>query len=368
MKKFILFGFFLITLSLNATHNRAGEILYKRIAPFTNVAGSVTVQVYTYSITVVKYTDYGPGIADRCLDTVYFGDGAKGAALRSNGTSSCNCGTFGGTTIGCGSLIVNKPDYRVKYSVYTIIHTYPGPGIYLIISSDPNRNQGVHNIPNSVNQPFTLESLLIIGSLGTNSSPVLTNPPIDEATLGVCFTHNPGAVDSDGDSLSYQITNCLSPGYFDPETGVNGSFTINPVTGLLSWCSPQFIDEYNIAILVKEWRKNSLGVPQMIGSVLRDMQVLVKYGTVGINENKTFETISVYPNPFNEKLEIDLGSNKYKQVEALVYTNDGKLVFKNLVENAQEKLNLSLNSLPSGIYTLRLKTENKILYRKIVKD
>jgi len=276
-----------------ATHNRAGEITYKRIAPFTKVVGGVTVQVYTYSITVIKYTDdcvlsNCTGIADRCHDTIYFGDGERGIAPRiNNPVADCQCGFSNGTAVGCGSLIINEAGpnngYKVKKNIYTITHTYPGAGSYLIRTFDPNRNQGVHNIPNSVNLPFYVESQLIINSFtGANSSPIFAFPPVDRACLGVCFEHNPGAYDPDGDSLSFEISTSRGAdgttvlGYFTPETGSGGSYGINPVTGLLRWCTPQFIDEYNIAFIVKEWRKNTSGVYQLIGYVLRDMQVIVK--------------------------------------------------------------------------------------------
>ncbi len=262
-----------------ATHNRAGEIQYKRIAPFTQVVGNLTVQVYTYSITLIKYTDHGQGIADRCVDTIYFGDGQRGIANRINGgTSLC------GDCPQCGDLIINNPPYVVKRNIYTIIHTYSGAGSYLIHSYDPNRNQNVHNIPNSVNQPFYLESLLIINNFsGANTSPEFKYPPIDRACFDKCFYHNPGAFDSDGDSLSYEISTSRGengqtvPGYFFPEIGSasNATYGINAVTGLLSWCSPQYQGEYNIAFIVKEWRKNTSGIYQVIGYVLRDMQVVV---------------------------------------------------------------------------------------------
>ncbi len=284
--KFLLVLCTFLFTQLHATHNRAGEITYKRIQPFTRVVGGITVQVYTYSITVIKYTDDGSGIADRCKDTIYFGDGERGIAPRINGiTSGCGCGFQDGQAVTCGSLIINETGgsgYRVKQNIYTIIHTYPGAGSYLIRTFDPNRNAGVHNIPNSVNLPFYIESLLIINSLtGANSSPVFAFPPVDRACRGVCFEHNPGAYDPDGDSLSYEISTSRGEngqtvlGYFYPETG-GGSFGINARTGLLSWCTPQYTDEYNIAFIVKEWRKNTSGVYQQIGYVLRDMQVIVK--------------------------------------------------------------------------------------------
>src|SRR5687768_10360106 len=102
---------FLAHFTALATHNRAGEITYKRIAPFTKVVGGVTVPVFTYSITVIKYTDDGSGsiqIADRCVDTVDFGDNERGVAPRINGGTSCGCGTIGGVQVGCGVLIINE--------------------------------------------------------------------------------------------------------------------------------------------------------------------------------------------------------------------------------------------------------------------
>jgi|GEM_PF-1188598 len=359
--------------TVSATHNRAGEILYKRIAPYTQVVGSATVQVYTYSITVIKYTDDGPFIADRCIDTIYFGDGTKGIAPRINGATACGCGFVNGTTIGCGSVIINSPGYKVKYNVYSIAHTYPGAGSYLIKSFDPNRNQGVHNIPNSVNLPFYIESYLVISSfIGANSSPVLTNPPIDQATVGVCFYHNVGAVDSDGDSLSYEITPCRDgngqaiSGYFYPELGFNGSYSINPVSGLLTWCTPQFLDEYNIAILIKEWRKNTAGVYQLIGYVLRDMQVLAKYGVVGLAKNTSTGGVQISPNPFNDKLEINVGSKIH--IETQVFASDGKLIFKGVNEPADGRINLDLDGLKPGIYMLHIISESGSLFRKVVKQ
>lgn len=277
MKKLSLILLLFICARSFATHNRAGEITYKRIAPYTQVVGGITVPVYTYSITVTKYTDHGSLIADRCVDTIRFGDGSTGIAPRINSdpqTSPCSCGS-----VGCGSLIVNNTNYKVKINIYTIIHTYPGAGNYLIRSADPNRNGGVFNMTNSTMQYFYIESLLVINNFtGANSSPVLLNPPIDKACLNQCFYHNPGAYDVDHDSLSYQITTSRGydgstvTGYFFPPAS---AFGIDAVTGLLTWCSPQAQGEYNIAFIVREWRKNTNGVYQQIGYVLRDMQVVV---------------------------------------------------------------------------------------------
>lgn len=285
MNKYIIVAFIILSLNIFATHNRAGEILYKRIPPFTNVVGTVTTQVYTYSITLIRYTDSGQGIADRCEDTVRFGDGSSGVALRINGpTTGCGCNS----NVPCGEILIYEGggSYVVKKNIYSITHTYNGPGNYIVSVFDPNRNQGIINIPNSVNQSFYLESIIVANpALGINSSPQLTQAPIDKGLIGSCYTHHPGAFDAEGDSLSYHIIPSLSnanttvPGYSSPDPGPGGSFYINPSTGLITWCSPQQIGEYNFAFIIKEWRKTTCsGTYQFAGYVMRDMQALIQVG------------------------------------------------------------------------------------------
>lgn len=283
MKNFLSIFFLFLSALTFATHNRAGEITYKRIAPFTQfIPGAGNSPIYKYLITVTKYTDHsytGHEVADRCVDTVYFGDGQRGVAYRVNGGGTLNCDCA--DDVPCGALIIDENNYKVKVNIYTVEHVYPGTGTYKIRSSDPNRNEGVHNIPNSDDQYFYLESFLIINNFsGANSSPEFKYPPIDKACFGKCFYHNPGAYDSDGDSLSYIISTSRGqdgntvPGYFAPNA--EGSiYNIHPVTGLLTWCTPQFQGEYNLAFIVQEWRKNTSGIYQLIGTVLRDMQVVV---------------------------------------------------------------------------------------------
>ena len=271
VKRYLLLFFLCFGVSsLYSTHNRAGEITYQWIS------GN------TYKITLVTYTDDGPNIADRCKLTIHFGDGDSAQVLRSNGAPD-----IGGD---CGSAAmlgqVLKPKF--KKNVYVTTHTYAGPGSYKIYMFDRNRNQGVWNVPNSVNQPFYLETFLSIGSFtGPNNSPVLTVMPLDQACLHKCYYHNPGAYDPDGDSLSYELVSCKGedpmssqigvaiPGYSFPDPGAGGTYTINAITGTLTWCEPQNNGEYNAAFVIKEWRKKSNGEYKLVGSVMRDMQIIV---------------------------------------------------------------------------------------------
>lgn len=261
--RYFLFIIFCLAFFSNAkaTHNRAGEITYKWLFG------------YTYQVKVTTYTNIGgSNLADRCEDTVYFGDGARAVVLRSNGFC-------GGT---CSPACEGQPltGNTIKLNEYVTTHTYPGPGNYKISMEDPNRNAGVINIPNSVNQVFYIESFLVIPTFGSgkNSSPVLTFPPIDNGCVGKCFLHNPGAYDLDGDSISYELTTSRGsggttcPGYTYPTTG-GGTYNVNATTGTLTWCTPQLQGEYNLAMIIKEWRKDDGGDYYLVGYILRDLQV-----------------------------------------------------------------------------------------------
>ncbi|MFZ4399875.1 MAG: gliding motility-associated C-terminal domain-containing protein [Bacteroidales bacterium] len=227
-----------------ATHERAAEITYRRIS-------NTSLQ---YEIKLVTYT-YTPSPADRPQLDILWGDGSSGQIQR---TSKVNL---------AGDVSRNE---------YIAIHTYPGVGTYKISMEDPNRNNGVINIPNSVNVPIFVETMLVISPFinPKNNSPQLLNPPLDMGCVGSLFIHNPGAYDPDGDSLSYKLVKCRGaqgleiPGYTFPQAST--SFSINPFTGDLIWENPVMQGEFNVAILIEEWRN---GV--RIGYITRDMQILI---------------------------------------------------------------------------------------------
>lgn len=251
-KIFTLLAIFLTALCTPsfATHNRAGEITFTRLSD------------YTYKATIVTYTK-SDSPADRCRISINWGDGSEDTLTRINGLQSTDCPHIG-----------EDIAPLIKKNLYEGVHTYRGGGIYKIWMSDPNRNQGIINIPGSVNIPFYIETQLTISPfVGVNNSPVLLNPPIDNACIGRIFIHNPGAYDPDtGDSLAYELTACRGEnGAIIPGFTLPAGVSLNPVTGDFIWNSPTQIGEFNFALLIKEYRNKKL-----IGYVTRDMQVTVK--------------------------------------------------------------------------------------------
>jgi len=243
IKKYLISTLFFVlpAFVVNATHNRAGEITYKHISDLT------------YEITITTFT-YTLSKADRPELEVQWGDNSTSIAKR--------------------ATILWLPNFY-KRNTYIIEHTFPGPGTYEIVVQDPNRNDLIINIPNSVNVVFSIKTTMVINPmLGYNNTPLLLNPPIDKAAIGRIFIHNPAAFDADGDSISYKLTVCTKENgepiedYTLPPA--SDTLYINEITGDLIWDSPIDTGWYNIAINVEEWRK---GIK--IGNIVRDMQIEV---------------------------------------------------------------------------------------------
>jgi gliding motility-associated-like protein len=258
LRQFVLSMIFLgMTLLAHATHNRAGDISVEQIGPLTVRA------------TITTYTKATSRAADRDSLTLDWGDGTKLTISRSNGPNKK------------GEVIGND----TRKNLYIATHTYPGRATYKLSMTDPNRNGGVLNVnpPGSDNVAFhltTTYSFLNPQFQGNNSTPILLQPPIDFATVGQVFIHNPNAYDVDGDSLSYKLAvpfqdvNTPVPNYSYPDQikpGPKNQFSMNPVTGDVVWNTPQVPGEYNVAFIIVEYRR---GVA--IDTVLRDMQIYVR--------------------------------------------------------------------------------------------
>lgn len=227
-----------------ATHNRGGEITFRHLNNLT------------YEITVVTYTK-DQNAADRPSLPVSFNYGNP---------------TRIDTVQRLSRVFVGNDVVR---NIYITTHTFPGPGTYRVSVTDPNRVGGVSNIPSSINQPFYIETSLTINPfLGPNSSPTLNFPPIDFGCVRRLFVHNPGAVDPDGDSISYDITPCRGenglpiPSFFYPD--IFPRLYVDAFTGDFIWNTPSNPGEYNFAMIIREWRN---GV--QISSIIRDFQVTI---------------------------------------------------------------------------------------------
>ena len=244
MRKILLIGVLMVLcFQAWATHQRAAEITYQWKGANT----------YEFTLTCYTYTPSPAGIQRDSLFMLW-GDGFGDQVPR---------------------VLYQELGDNYTLNVYRMTHEYSSPGTYIVSMEDPDRNYGVVNVPNSVNVPMYIETELVINPfLGYNNSVELLNAPVDKGCVGKPYYHNPSAYDRDGDSLSYRLVPCKGnngediPGYTYPQA--SSLLEIDPLTGVLRWENPMLQGEYNVAILIEEWRK---GVK--IGSVTRDMQILI---------------------------------------------------------------------------------------------
>ncbi len=246
----------LATLSLWATHNRAGEITYEQIDDLT------------IRIKITTYTQTSSVAADRDSLLVFWGDGTSEYVFRTNGS-------------GNGVPLENN----IKLNIYEANHTYPARATYTVGFMDRNRVANILNVnaPNSIEVPFYVQTTFTFLSSqfqGRNSSAQLLQPPVDIACVGQPYIHNPNAYDIDGDSLAYRLgipamtADMNVPVYQFPDQIVPGptnNISLDPITGDFVWDNPKLIGQYNIAIIIDEYRNG-----QLINSIVRDMQIRVE--------------------------------------------------------------------------------------------
>jgi gliding motility-associated-like protein len=148
------------------------------------------------------------------------------------------------------------------------------------------RNQS-NTISNSTSADMYIPATLNNLAAPCNSSPTFSNPPSTIICNGQQFCFNHGAIDPDGDSLVYTLVTPYDdgPGGAQPNVTYLGGYSaqqplpssppvvIDPLNGDICMTPTTNITTV-LAVLVQEYRWIG-GVPVLIGSVLRDMQLTV---------------------------------------------------------------------------------------------
>lgn len=215
----------------------------------------------------------------------------------------------------------------VRIRPYSAEYTFSESGPHTLCYTGYNRPSGVTNIPNSVNTEFCVTAQMIISPfIGVNRSPRFINPQSNGEWVWSTWLHDPGAVDPDGDSLSFELVAphgnaCgLVIGYLFPY-GPNLVW-LDPATGVFHWNYPPLIGWWNLCIRASEWRNGVL-----IGQVTRDMTVCVDQITNGMAENESSKPLAVFVSddgawlhllgPGNEPFRVEI----YDPLGALVGTH-----------------------------------------------
>lgn len=265
-----------------SSHCAGGEITYEWISDST----------YRFNFTF--YRDCS-GITEPSTVTLcyYATCGGPVYQIALNKAPSPNGGEVSTGCPGFSSNCSGGGNYGYREWRYTNIVTLPSQcnfwRFYVTISA---RNGGQINLVGGGNQNFYVETTFDNMAAQGNSSPYFTVKPVPYMCVNSAFSFNNGAVDPNGDSLSFEMVAPLSrtsltcntsPSPFGilSTTGspafnlttnplqTNNTFSINTQTGQLSF-TPNVVQRATITVLVREWRN---GV--QIGSIMRDVQVIV---------------------------------------------------------------------------------------------
>lgn len=327
MKKIIIFLALIICAQVFAQDIKGAYISAKRVSGFT------------YSITLVLFTDASQNIT-RPTIPINFGDATSGT-FTLNSTSSAN-----GTNL----------------KTYSGIHLYPGPGDYLPFYIDTFRVASIKNIQNSHVQQIYVETKIVISSFQQNGSSPSVVFPLNFSVSGNQVIYKPSATDSDGDSLSYQITNCSgTSNYYLP-----GNAAINNSTGTFSF-SKDSISLYAFSFIIKEWRKNSSNIYNIIATSQMDF-VMDITTTIGLNEVVSKNSnIFVYPNPVKDKVTVEIENKNAESIDFSLTNSLGQIIYVNS-KTINSILEIDTSKLLSGAYYLKVQNETGQKVFKIIKN
>jgi len=101
-----------------------------------------------------------------------------------------------------------------------------------------------------------------------------------------------------------------------------------------------------------------------------DTVVVMKINNFGLTTaiQKDLEKLAkIYPNPTAEKVLVETLSQGLEVKEACLMNNKGEILNTQTIQNNQKQIKVSLETLPSGIYFLKISTNQGILVKKITK-
>jgi Leucine-rich repeat (LRR) protein len=89
----------------------------------------------------------------------------------------------------------------------------------------------------------------------------------------------------------------------------------------------------------------------------------------GIYEEQIYmsDGVFVYPNPFDNAINIYLGSSEVKNTEINIYSSLGQLVYTQSLKEHQDTYQIVTSKLPIGLYIVSIKTKDSVSTFKIVK-
>jgi hypothetical protein len=254
-----------------------------------------------------------------------------------NGTPLDSLPFVGAYCTGKGATTLRYSDTRTLTT--SVAHTVTVVDSFYV----PN----VTNIPNSSTKKMELRTEFDLSQAGN----IITFPDFSVFCLydsvpccNNMGSYNPAVFDSDGDSLSYGISNPTNiSGYIPPDV------TINSETSMMLFNSSNS-GLTHVRLKVDEWRKLSGNSPRFkISTTYREM-MFKTFNAVGIKENSAnLNGIELYPNPAKNEFTLVHSNSQYYTIQ-LVDVSGRILKTINATEN---KVNINISDLASGVYFVK---------------
>lgn len=334
------------TVKTNATHIFGGELYY------TNTTG------LQYQVTLVLYGDCA-GAAFPSLQ------GATPTILVYNNSSLYQTMTL--TQSGPGVEVTPVCPSQVNSTTCTNpLNTVPGVKRYIYTgnitlnttstnwrfdfdgttgpANAAGRSSTITNIVNPGNSTVALEATLNNTAAG-NSSPTYTTVPTPFFCLNKPANYNPGAVDQNGDALSFALVPALIAGggtatYVAGYSGTNplasapGTFSFSGTNGQLAF-TPNLVQTSTVVYRITETRNGTV-----VGTSMREMNFIV------LNNCNN--------NPPGGTIVSSTGGNVLDSITVTVCQSQGLFTFNlNAADLDNNNINLTWAGLPSGaIFTI----------------
>jgi len=101
------------------------------------------------------------------------------------------------------------------------------------------------------------------------------------------------------------------------------------------------------------------------GAILKNA---INYTSLGIDQNDIAPNFSIFPNPFNFNLTIQLSNLHANNIEIKVFDVTGRTIAKELIHSPAQTILLNTDTWSDGVYFIEMKAANNIIVKKAIKQ
>jgi Concanavalin A-like lectin/glucanases superfamily/Secretion system C-terminal sorting domain len=345
-------------------YTKGGGLKYPNPANF--VQNEYTIHIFFKFNSNASTNDY--------FRVIEFKGGSSDNGLYISGSNGTKC-TFKGLTFANSELTLGPTlDFNKFYLITLVRRNTDAVSLYVngqsagFSFSDPN---GIYIIPPT--KPIILFDDDYVGQPCEewdgkikyfSVSPTASTPTqILELWTNLCvvvlplnFTKFTAVATANITTLQWAIDNFKDLEYFDIEKSIDAV-----QYSKIGTVQPNSVNNYSF----KELNNGDAKSYFRIKAVLKDGSV--KYSEVRYISKQKNEDILIYPNPAISKLEIQVPQfykyNRYEIIDAI-----GKVVLKNTINSIANNFDIKLSQLPVGIYSLKLISREKVLFKNFIKQ